>query len=184
MRHVISATICTFALIASGCDTVGLLNETGIPSGVYNGRLSITQSGTDGEFRETSTVSVTIDNDGFPADGAGLLERLVEDSRVVDLDERTIRGRTVRTVRRTGDTVTIDSRLEVTITVESPFEGFDSGRRQVVISGTATESFLEAPPNLVFSGQATLTVTEVAGPLVRAEPERIARTESGVLAPR
>lgn len=182
MRIKTIVAIPVFVWVVAGCDGVGLFNETGIPSGVYNGTISISQGGSVGaDARETSTLSVTIDVNGFPADGANLLQRLVGNSALVDLDERTLRDRTVRTVRRSGDTVMIDSKLEITVTEESPFAGFPSGRRQFAISGSATESYLNAPPNIIFSSQATLNVTELAGPLVGSAPQQASRSESGVL---
>ena len=182
MRFKICIMALVVALLLLGCDGLGLFNVTGLPSGTYNGTISITQTGATRNTTQTSTLSVTIDREGFPVELAGPLQRLVAGATIVDLDERTIRQRTVRTITRSGDTTTIHSRLEITITTESPVPAFSSGQQQIVITGSATESYLNASPNVLFTSQATLTVTDRStSPLIRNEPRTASRRESGIL---
>lgn len=194
MRFKICVMALVVALLLLGCDGVGLFNLTGLPSGDYNGTVSITQTGAAGSATQSSTLRVTIDDEGFPVELAGPLQRLVANSTIVELDERTVRQRTVRTVTMSGDTTTIHSRLEITITTEPPLPGFSTGagfptsagfstgERQIVITATATESYLNAAPNVLFTSQATLTVTDRStSPLIRTEPQSATRRESGIL---
>lgn len=194
MRFKICIMALVVALLLLGCDGVGLFNLTGLPSGNYNGSISITQTGPTLNATQRSTLRITIDDQGFPVELAGPLQRLVANTAIVDLDERTVRERTVRTVTMSGDTTTIHSRLEITITTEPPLPGFSTGvgfstsagfstgQRQIVITGSAMESYLNAAPNVVFSSQATLTVTDRStNPLTRTEPQTASRRESGIL---
>jgi hypothetical protein len=169
------------ALLISGCDGLGLFNVTGLPSGNYNGSISITQTGAT-RTTQNSTLRVTIDDEGFPIETAGPLQRLVADAAIVGLDEETIRQRSVRTIIRSGDTTTIHYRLDTTISNELSFSGFSVGESRTVISGSAIESYLNAAPNVVFSSQATITVTDRStSPLIRNEPRTASRRETGIL---
>ena len=54
--------------------------------------------------------------------------------------------------------------------------------RAVAFRLQATESYLSAAPNVLFSSQATLTVTDRStSALIRTEPQTATRRESGVL---
>ena len=130
MRLMTSIMASAVALLVSGCDGLGLFNVTGLPSGNYNGSISITQTGPTRNAVQTSTLRVTIDDQGFPVELAGPLQRLVANSSIVFLDSQTIRESTIRTMTMSGDTTTIHHRLEITVTTEPPFAGFTTAERQ------------------------------------------------------